>query len=102
MKLGRGKLVPDDVPFANLEGGPLRPSAVSSDWGDPAERIGMPEITFHGLCRSHASQLIASGVDAVTISKRLGHAQPSVTLAISMPTCLQATRARPRRRSTRL
>ena len=102
MKLGRGKLVPDDVPFANLEGGPLRPSAVSSDWGDPAERIGMPEITFHGLRRSHASQLIASGVDAVTISKRLGHAKPSVTLAISMPTCLQATRARPRRRSTRL
>ena len=28
------------------------------------------------------SQLIASGVDIVTISKRLGHAKPSVTLAI--------------------
>ena len=42
----------------------------------------MPEITFHSLRHSHVSQLIANGVDIVTISKRLGHAKPSVTLAI--------------------
>jgi integrase len=42
----------------------------------------MPEITFHGLRHTHASQLIAAGIDIVTISKRLGHAKPSVTLAI--------------------
>jgi integrase len=82
MKLGLGKLTPDDLLFTNIEGRPLRPSAISSDWGEFAERIGMPEITFHGLRHSHASQLIASGVDIVTISKRLGHAKPSVTLAI--------------------
>jgi integrase len=80
--LGQGKLAPDDLLFANLEGEPLRPSTVSSDWGEVAERIGMPEITFHGLRHTHASQLIASNVDIVTISKRLGHAKPSVTLAI--------------------
>jgi integrase len=80
--LGRGRLGPDDLLFENLEGGPLRPSAISSDWGDVAERLGMPEITFHGLRHTHASQLIASNVDIVTISKRLGHAKPSVTLAI--------------------
>lgn len=80
--LGQGRLSPDDLLFANLEGRPLRPSAVSSDWGELADRIGMPEITFHGLRHTHASQLIASGVDIVTISKRLGHAKPSVTLAI--------------------
>jgi integrase len=82
MKLGAGKLPPDALLFANLEGRPLRPSAVSSDWGELAERIGMPEITFHALRHTHASQLIAAGVDIVTISKRLGHAKPSVTLAI--------------------
>jgi len=80
--LGQGRLASDDLLFANLEGGPLRPSAISSDWGDVAERLGMPEITFHGLRHTHASQLIASNVDIVTISKRLGHAKPSVTLAI--------------------
>ena len=80
--LGQGRLAPDNLLFGNLEGGPLRPSAISSDWGDVAERLDMPEITFHGLRHTHASQLIASGVDIVTISKRLGHAKPSVTLAI--------------------
>jgi integrase len=82
LQLSLGKLAPDDLLFANLEGRPLRPSAVSSDWGDLAERIGMPEITFHALRHTHASQLIARGVDIVTISKRLGHAKPSVTLAV--------------------
>jgi integrase len=82
LMLGLGKLAPDDLLFSNLEGRPHRPSAVSSDWGDLAERIGKPEITFHALRHTHASQLIASGVDIVTISKRLGHAKPSVTLAI--------------------
>ena len=42
----------------------------------------MPEITFHSLRHTHVCQLIANGVDIVTISKRLGHAKPSVTLAI--------------------
>jgi integrase len=39
-------------------------------------------LAFHGLPHTHASQLIAGNVDIVTISKRLGHAKPSVTLAI--------------------
>jgi integrase len=82
LMLGQGRLAPDDLLFASIEGRPLRPSAVSSDWGELAERIGIPEITFHGLRHTHASQLIANGVDIVTISKRLGHAKPSVTLAI--------------------
>lgn len=82
MKLGVGKLTDDALFFANLEGKPLRPSAVSSDWGRLAEHIGMPEVTFHALRHTHASQLIAQGVDIVTISKRLGHAKPSVTLAV--------------------
>jgi integrase len=82
MQLGLGRLPDDALLFANVEGEPLQPSNVSSDWGEIASRIGVPEITLHGLRHSHASQLIAAGVDIVTISKRLGHARPSVTLAI--------------------
>jgi integrase len=82
VKLGLGKLGPEDLLFQNLEGKPFRPSTVSSDWGALAEDIGMPEITFHALRHSHVSQLVERGVDIVTISKRLGHAKPSVTLAI--------------------
>jgi integrase len=82
LQLGLGRLPDDTLLFAQLDGSPLNPSNVSSDWGAFAERIGMPEITFHGLRHTHASQLISRGVDIVTISKRLGHARPSVTLAV--------------------
>ena len=42
----------------------------------------MPEITFHALRHTHASQLIDAGVDIATISKRLGHATPGITLNV--------------------
>jgi integrase len=42
----------------------------------------MPEVTFQALRHTHASQLIDAGVDIVTISKRLGHASPNITLKV--------------------
>ena len=82
LQMGRGRLMPDDLLFTNLEGQPLRTSRMSSDWGQLMERIGRPEITFHALRHTHASQLIAAKIDIVTISRRLGHSNPNVTLAI--------------------
>ncbi len=41
---------------------------------------GLPKITFHSLRHSHASALIAAGIDVVTVSRRLGHASPALTL----------------------
>ena len=35
---------------------------------------------FHALRHSHASALIARGLDVLTISRRLGHGSPVVTL----------------------
>ena len=82
MRLGLGKLPDDTLLFANLQGDPLRPGNMSSDWSEDAEALGVPGVTFHGLRHTHASQLIARDVDIVTVSKRLGHAKPSITLAI--------------------
>jgi integrase len=42
----------------------------------------MPHITLHSLRHSHASQLIASGLDILTISRRLGHGSPTITLGV--------------------
>jgi integrase len=43
---------------------------------------GFAGITLHSLRHTHASSLIASGIDVLTISRRLGHATPSITLGV--------------------
>jgi integrase len=82
MACGAGRLPDDALLFADIEGGPLTPNAVSMAWADFAEGVGIPEVTFHCLRHTHASQLIDHGVDIVTISKRLGHAKPDITLRV--------------------
>ena len=42
--------------------------------------MDMPCVKFHALRHSHASALIASGLDVLTVSRRLGHGSPVVTL----------------------
>jgi integrase len=38
--------------------------------------------TFHSLRHSHASALIAGGVDIMEVSRRLGHGSPAITLRL--------------------
>ena len=37
-------------------------------------------VTFHALRHTHASILLAKGVQLLTVSRRLGHADPNITL----------------------
>jgi integrase len=81
--LGTGRMPEDALVFpAPLQGGYQRPRAHSKEWARVAECIGMPEVTFHALRHTHASQLIGAGIDVVTISRRLGHAKPDITLRV--------------------
>ena len=82
MKLGVGKLPNDALLFGDLDGNPVKPNSVSAAWSDYAKRIAIPEVNFHALRHTHASQLIDANVDIVTISKRLGHAKPDITLRV--------------------
>lgn len=83
MALGAGKLPDDALVFpAPLKGGYQSPRAFSKEWAKIAKSIVMPEVTFQALRHTHASQLIDAGVDIVTISKRLGHASPNITLKV--------------------
>ena len=65
--------------FPNALGQPRSPNAVSAAWSKLAKELGLA-VGFHGLRHTHASMLIDQGVDVVTISKRLGHASPTITL----------------------
>jgi integrase len=81
MRLGLGRLPDDDdLIFPAPAGGLTSPHALTVEWSEIADSIGMADITFHALRHTHASQLIDAGVDVVTISRRLGHSSPNVTL----------------------
>jgi integrase len=82
LQLGAGRIPDDALLFADIDGKPRSLYAASQAWRGFAESIGMPGVTFHSLRHTHASQLIDAGVDIVTISKRLGHATPDITLRI--------------------
>jgi integrase len=45
-------------------------------------RAGIREVRFHDLRHSFASNLLAAGVDVVTVSKLMGHASPQITLTV--------------------
>ena len=82
MALGLGKLPDDELIFPKLDGTPRSPRAFSKEWDDVAAKIGVPDITFHALRHTHASHLIDAVIDVVKISKRLGHASPTITLKV--------------------
>jgi integrase len=80
--MGLGK-APDSAPvFATADGKHLSPNMITKAWLVAVAVIGMPAVKLHSLRHTHASMLIASGMDILTISRRLGHSSPMVTLSV--------------------
>jgi integrase len=82
LALGLGKPDKAALAFCNHEGVAIAPSRVSGAWRDVVARLKLPKVRFHDLRHTHASALIAAGLDVVAISRRLGHASPVVTLSV--------------------
>lgn len=61
---------------------PLSPASITRWWGRHRRRLGLPGVRFHDLRHAHATHLISEGMDITTVSHRLGHATPNVTLGI--------------------
>jgi integrase len=79
---GLGRLGADDLVFPMADGSPYPPDKLSRDWGHAVRDRKLPGVSFHALRHSHASALIAAGLDIVTISRRLGHASSAITLRV--------------------
>jgi len=73
---------PEDLVFPRWDGGPWPPDRLSSTWAKTVSTLKLPKVTFHALRHTHASQLIAAGLDVVTVSRRIGHSNPTVTLTV--------------------
>src|SRR5262245_344314 len=67
---------------ATPDGGYMNQGTVTRQWTEQVAAIGMPGVKLHSLRHTHASMLIAGGVDVLTVSRRLGHASPTVTLNV--------------------
>ena len=57
------------------------PNALTKEWSVAMAEAGTA-ASLHSLRHTHASSLIAAGLDVLTISRRLGHASPTITLGI--------------------
>jgi integrase len=63
------------------DGAVRSPNGLTKEWSVAVRALGL-RATFHSLRHTHASHLIAEGLDVVTISRRLGHGSPAITLAV--------------------
>jgi integrase len=82
MKLGIGRFRANHHVFGNVDGTPANPDRITYHWRHLVATKKLPAVTLHALRHSHASALIASGQDVVTVSRRLGHASPTITLSV--------------------
>lgn len=70
----------DDRVFTNEIGDPLRSGSIGQSIRRLIEPAGLPYIRLHDLRHTHASHLLAAGVNAKVVSERLGHSSVSFTL----------------------
>lgn len=82
LALGMGRPGREDFVFCQEDGSPVPPDRLSQQWRRAADAVGLPAVSFHALRHTHASALIAAGLDVVTVSRRLGHGSPGITLGI--------------------
>src|SRR5262249_11554183 len=67
--------------FTSWDGSPYLPATLTLQWRRAMKRTGLT-ATLHSLRHTHASTLIAAGLDMLTISRRLGHGTPAITLNV--------------------
>ena len=68
--------------FSQDNGQPMHPDSVKRWLNKFSARHDLPHIHPHSFRHTMASMLYFNGVDSVSISKRLGHAQVSTTANI--------------------
>jgi integrase len=81
LKLGMGRAPVDSLVFARWDGKMRAPHWLSQKFAHAMSTLGI-DCKLHGLRHTHVSQLIAAGLDVLTISRRIGHASAAITLNV--------------------
>jgi len=82
-RLSAGEAYSDgDYLLANEIGEPYHPDTISQWFDDAIMASGLPRIRLHDSRHTAASLMLAAGVPTKVVSDLLGHASPTITLAI--------------------
>ena len=68
--------------FPSQKGTPADRDNLRRHFKSLLSEAGLPEIRFHDLRHTAASLMLNNGVPVIVVSRRLGHAKPSITLDI--------------------
>jgi integrase len=68
--------------FTNSLGGPIHPRNLVRDFKQLLRDAGLQTIRFHDLRHTAASLMLNHDVPMIVVSRRLGHAKPSITLGV--------------------
>ena len=72
-----------DLVFANHDGTPLRPNSISASVSNLRKKLKLPAgASLHTLRHTHATHLLAAGVELPVVSARLGHSNVYVTATV--------------------
>jgi len=66
--------------FTTNIGTPISHRNLLRDYKLQLKNAGVPVIRFHDLRHTAAALMLNNGVDLMVVSRRLGHARPSITL----------------------
>ncbi|AZV44875.1 integrase [Peribacillus asahii] len=69
-----------DLIACTKHGTPLNPANVRRTFNRLIKLADVPQIRFHDLRHTHATMLLAKGINVKVISERLGHSNIKVTL----------------------
>jgi integrase len=80
LAFGPGYDTSHDLVFRHEDGAPVHPELFTERFQKRVAAAGLPHMRFHDLRHLHATLGLAAGVHPLVMSKRLGHANVSITL----------------------
>ena len=78
--MGEGWQNVDNLVFCQADGTPWHPQVITRAFSRLLERTNLPKMSLHGLRHTHATHLLAAGINPRVVSERLGHSSVAFTL----------------------